>query len=116
MPIERGRFERSTGQREPVRWETVQRPLKCSQLTGSATYQGIAVGQYAYYQPFGGGLSAGGDFNARATLTATFSDDLNVAGTVRGTIDQFDDYPDWTLTLKQGADRQFRWGHDRPSH
>ena len=70
-----------------------------SQLTGSATYQGIAVGQFAYYQPFGGGLSAGGDFNARATLAATFG----ASPTVRGTIDQFDNYPDWTLTLKQGA-------------
>ena len=79
-----------------------------SQLTGSATYQGIAVGQFAYYQPFGGGLSAGGDFNARATLTATFSDVSNVPGTVRGTIDQFDDYPDWTLTLKQGPIVGFR--------
>ena len=69
-----------------------------SQLTGSATYQGIAVGQFAYYQPFGGGLSAGGEFNARATLAATFG----ASPTVRGTIDQFDDYPDWTLTLKQG--------------
>ena len=56
------------------------------------------MGQYAFYQPFGGGLSAGGDFNARATLAATFGD----SPTVRGTIDQFDNYPDWTLTLKQG--------------
>ena len=78
-----------------------------TQLAGTATYQGPAVGHYAFYQPEAGqlrGHSEYGEFTARATLTANFT----VAGdggdeTVSGTIDQFDGHSDWTLTLKQTA-------------
>ena len=72
-----------------------------SQLTGTATYQGPAVGQYSFYQPEAGqlpGHSDYGEFSATATLTANFDDDM-----VDGTIDQFTDHPDWTLTLKRRA-------------
>ena len=71
-----------------------------SQLSGTATYQGPAVGQYSFYQPLTS-HSEYGEFSARATLTADFGDIANTGGTVRGTIDQFADHPDWTLTLKQ---------------
>ena len=70
-----------------------------SKLTGTATYQGLAVGQYSFYQPQAGQLSGHSDydeFSARATLRANFDDDM-----VDGTIDQFDGHSDWTLTLKK---------------
>ena len=73
-----------------------------SQLSGSATYQGPAVGQYSFYQPLTS-HSEYGEFSATATLTADFGDIANTGGTVHGTIDQFADHPDWTLTLKQRA-------------
>ena len=68
-----------------------------SQLSGSATYQGPAVGQYSFYEPLGSN-SESGEFSARATLRANFDDNM-----VDGTIDQFTDHEDWTLTLKQRA-------------
>ena len=78
-----------------------------SQLNGTATYQGPAVGHYSFYQPEAGqlrGHSDYGEFTARATLTANFTaiGDGNDE-TVHGIIDQFDGHPDWTLTLKQRA-------------
>ena len=80
-----------------------------SQLTGTATYQGPAVGHYSFYQPEAGqlrGHSEYGEFTARATLTANFTaagTALDGDETVSGIIDQFDGHPDWTLTLKQTA-------------
>ena len=71
-----------------------------SQLTGTATYEGPAVGQYSFYQPLTQ-QSEYGEFSATATLTADFGDIANTGGTVQGTIDQFDNHPDWTLTLRQ---------------
>ena len=74
-----------------------------SQLSGTATYVGPAVGQYSFYEPLGSN-SEYGEFTARATLRANFTA-AGVLGTpdetVSGTIDQFDGHPDWTLTLKQ---------------
>ena len=78
------------------------RATSIAQLTGTATYQGPAVGQYSFYQPLTS-HSEYGEFSATATLTADFGDIANTGGTVRGTIDQFADHPDWTLTLKQGT-------------
>ena len=66
-------------------------------VTGIATYQGPAVGQYAIYQPLGD-ESSHGAFTATATLTADFTDSM-----VYGIVDDFDDHPDWSLTLKHGA-------------
>ena len=78
-----------------------------SNLNGTATYQGPAVGHYSFYQPEAGqlrGHSDYGEFTARATLTANFTDIGNGNDeTVHGIIDQFDGHPDWTLTLKQRA-------------
>ena len=51
-------------------------------LTGSATYRGPAIGQYAIYQPLGA-QSDSGSFTASAVLTADFSNDL-LSGTVTG--------------------------------
>ena len=72
-----------------------------AQLSGTATYQGRAVGQYSFYEPLGSN-SEYGEFTARATLTANFTA-VEASGdeTVHGTIDQFVGHPDWTLTLKQ---------------
>ena len=63
-------------------------------LSGTATYRGPAVGQFSFYQPLTA-QSDYGEFSAMATLRADFDDDM-----VDGTIDQFDQHPDWTLTLK----------------
>ena len=68
-----------------------------SKLSGTATYVGPAAGQYSFYQPEGG-QSDYGKFSATATLRANFEDEM-----VDGTIDQFTDHPDWTLTLKHRA-------------
>ena len=67
-----------------------------SQLSGSATYQGPAVGHYSFYQPLTA-QSEYGEFNATATLTADFEEDE-----VHGFIDDFDVHSDWHLTLKHG--------------
>ena len=64
-----------------------------SQLSGTATYVGPAVGQYSFYQPLTA-QSEYGEFSATATLRANFDNDM-----VDGTIDQFDKHDDWTLTL-----------------
>ena len=66
-------------------------------LSGTATYRGPAVGQFSFYQPLTA-QSDYGEFSAMATLRADFDDDM-----VDGTIDQFDQHPDWTLTLKRKA-------------
>ena len=68
-----------------------------SQLTGSAEYVGPAVGYFSFYQPLTS-QSEYGEFSATATLRANFDNDM-----VDGTIDQFHQHPDWTLTLKHGA-------------
>ena len=71
-------------------------------LGGTATYRGPAVGQYSFYQPLTA-QSDYGEFSATATLMADFGkSDEEDDGTVHGTIDQFDQHPDWTLTLKHG--------------
>ena len=64
-----------------------------SGVTGRATYNGVASGQYAIYQPLGE-QSSHGRFNAKATLTADFD-----ADTVSGAITEFSQQPDWSLTL-----------------
>ena len=66
-------------------------------LTGTATYRGLAAGLYAFYQPLSQ-QSEHGEFRAVATFTADFGTTTEW-GTVQGTIDQFEDHPDWTLTL-----------------
>ena len=66
-------------------------------VSGTATYQGPAVGYYAIYQPLGA-QSGHGDFSATANLTADFDADQ-----VHGTIDQFSGHSDWSLTLNRGS-------------
>ena len=65
------------------------------QLTGSATYEGAAIGQYAIYQPLGT-QSNHGSFTAKATLTANFDTD-RLSGSVTG----FDVSPGWSVTLNE---------------
>ena len=77
---------------------TGSRATDVSDVSGTATYQGPAVGQYAIYQPLGT-ESGHGAFSATATLTADFDSTPN---TVHGTIDQFSGHSDWSLTLKHG--------------
>ena len=77
---------------------TDSRDTAVDDVSGTATYQGPAVGYYAIYQPLGA-QSGQGDFSATANLTADFDSSPN---TVHGTIDQFDGHPDWSLTLKHG--------------
>ena len=75
---------------------TGSRDAAVDDVSGTATYQGPAVGYYAIYQPLGT-QSGHGDFSATANLTADFDSSPN---TVHGTIDQFSGHSDWSLTLK----------------
>jgi len=65
-------------------------------LSGTATYTGVAAGQYSF-APLGS-KPEHGEFTAKASLTANFTD-----SDVRGTIDGFSGHPDWTVTLKSRA-------------
>ena len=62
-------------------------------LTGSATYRGPAIGQYAMYQPLNG-QSGTGAFTADAELQANFGNNM-----LSGTVTNFSNDPDWSLTL-----------------
>ena len=66
-------------------------------LTGTATYTGPAVGQYAIYQPLGT-QTASGSFTARAELTANFGA-TNVEGTLSGRVTNFSNASDWSVAL-----------------
>ena len=66
-------------------------------LTGTATYTGPAVGQYAIYQPLGT-QTASGSFTARATLTADFGSS-NEEGTLSGRVTNFGNASDWAVAL-----------------
>ncbi len=66
-------------------------------LTGTATYTGPAVGQYAVYQPLGT-QSESGSFTARAQLTANFGAD-DAEGTLSGRVTNFSNASDWSVTL-----------------
>ena len=67
-------------------------------LTGTATYTGPAVGQYAIYQPLGTQTESG-SFTARAELTADFGNALS-EGTLSGRVTNFSNASDWSVTLK----------------
>ena len=62
-------------------------------LTGSATYAGPAIGQYAIYQPLNG-QSGTGEFTADAELTANFGNNM-----LSGTVTNFSNDSSWSLTL-----------------
>ena len=64
-------------------------------LTGSATYEGPAIGQYAIYQPLGT-QSNHGEFKATARFVANFDTDM-LSGDVFG----FDVSSGWALTLEE---------------
>ena len=66
-------------------------------LTGTATYTGAAVGQYAIYQPLGT-QTASGSFTARANLTANFGT-ATAEGTLSGRVTNFSNASDWSVTL-----------------
>ena len=67
-------------------------------LTGTATYTGPAVGQYAIYQPLGT-QTVSGSFTARAELTANFGT-ATAEGTLSGQVTNFSNASDWSVTLK----------------
>ena len=68
-----------------------------SHLTGSATYRGPAVGQYAIYQPAGSD-SGTGSFRASAVLSANFDTDM-----LSGTVASFSNDSSWSLTLNEAS-------------
>ena len=70
-------------------------------LTGTATYTGPAVGQYAIYQPLGTQTESG-SFTARAELTANFGA-TGAEGTLSGRVTNFSNASDWSVTLKSAA-------------
>ena len=67
-------------------------------LTGTATYTGPAVGQYAIYQPLGT-QSTSDSFTARAELTADFGA-AGAEGTLSGRITSFSNASDWSVALQ----------------
>ena len=69
-----------------------------ARLTGTATYTGPAVGQYAIYQPAGDDSGAG-SFTARAELTANFSATGGAQGMLSGRVTNFNNASDWSITL-----------------
>ena len=72
--------------------------ITAGNLTGTATYTGRAVGQYAINTPNPGAVSEVGAFTATATLDADFSG----SGTLSGTINGFSDKA-WILKLEQAS-------------
>ena len=70
-------------------------------LTGTATYTGPAVGQYAIYQPLGT-QTASGSFTARAQLTADFGA-TGAEGTLSGRVTNFSNASDWSVMLKSAT-------------
>ena len=77
-------------------------------LSGSATYEGPAVGQYAIHDPLNG-KGDGGEFTATARLKAVFSTPtLNADSGMTGTIDRFrlkggSGDPNWSVSLNRSA-------------
>ena len=67
-------------------------------LTGTATYTGPAVGQYAIYQPLGT-QSTSDSFTARAELTADFGT-AGAEGALSGRITSFSNASDWSVALQ----------------
>ena len=70
-------------------------------LIGTATYTGLAAGQYAIYQPLGT-QSGTGSFTARAELTANFGDATS-EGTLSGRVTNFSNASDWSVALRSDA-------------
>lgn len=69
--------------------------------TGSATYEGSAIGYYAFYdiEAAEDDRSRSGKFQAKATLTADFGYGT-AEGTLSGSITDFDTEPTWAVTLQ----------------
>ena len=72
-----------------------------AQATGTATYEGAAIGHYAFYdiEAAEDDRSRSGRFEAEATLIADFDAESGV-GTLSGSITEFDTEPTWSVTLK----------------
>ena len=89
----------NTDPTEPFSYNTFSTPgtapggSSFNNLTGSATYEGPAIGLYAIYQPLGA-QSGHGEFKATARFSANFT-----ANTLSGSVTGFDVNPDWSLTL-----------------
>ena len=68
--------------------------------TGSATYEGAAIGYYGFYdiEAAEDDRSRSGRFQAKAALIADF--DATGQGTLSGSITEFDTEPTWSVTLK----------------
>ena len=73
------------------------------QLNGSATYKGGAAGQYSIYGNPSIGTNESGSFTAKATLNADFTG----AGSITGTIDNFEDNngnsKNWSVKLERNT-------------
>ena len=76
----------------------MERVGEIAPLTGTATYTGPAVGQYAIYQPAGDDSGAG-SFTARAELTANFGATGGAQGMLSGRVTNFSNASDWSITL-----------------
>ena len=70
-----------------------------NRLTGTYTYEGPAIGQYAIHQPLGTQSNLG-EFKAAARFTANFGA-ADSGGTISGTVSEFNVSPSWSLTLNE---------------
>ena len=74
--------------------------------SGSATYEGHAIGQVAFYNLLGEEANIGGAFTADAKLTADFGANAG-AGSLKGDITGFSvggvDVPEWSVELMEHA-------------
>ena len=82
-----------TGGTDTLQYSATSDTTNFNALTGSASYRGPAIGQYAIYQPLNG-QSGTGEFTADAELTANFGNEM-----LSGTVTNFSNDPDWSLTL-----------------
>ena len=87
----------TTGGIQPLQYSATSDATAFGNLTGSATYAGPAIGQYAIYQPLNG-QSGTGAFTADAELQANFGNATD-GGMVSGTVTNFSNDADWSLTL-----------------
>ena len=72
-------------------------------LAGKATYNGMALGQYALYDPLPGQVKESGKFTANAELKATFGETTDqLSGMLSGFMTESGE-KDWTVELRKTA-------------
>ena len=84
-PVSIGSFHDFTGEEKDI----LSTDANLNRITGTATYSGGAVGQYAFYNAGSTDKSYYGGFTADVMLTADFAGGKVADGQIRGVIDSF---------------------------